>query len=286
MKISLEYSLLIIGTIFVAWLLSTFLRKAIDFFIKRNSQQLDADPTNFIFLKNSISFIIYCIGLFWIFYKIPYFKTLGAALFASAGVFAAILGFASQKAFSNIIGGIFILIFKPFRVGDSIEIVSGQKGVVEEITLRHTVIKDYEFRRIVIPNSIMSEDTIINSSITDKKIRKNIDIGIAYDADIELAEKIISKVISVHPNFIDSRTPKEIEKNSPIVPIKVVSLGDFSVNLRAFVWTKDFDTSIELQRDVFRSIKLAFDKKGVEIPFPYRTLVFKNKPKNTNNELQ
>lgn len=279
MKISLEYVFLIIGTIVVAWILSTFLRKSIDFYINRNSQQLDADPTNFIFLKNSISFIIYCIGLFWIFSKIPYFKTLGDALFASAGIFAAIIGFASQKAFSNIIGGIFLLIFKPFRVGDNIETAGGQKGVVEEITLRHTVIKDYEFRRIVIPNSIMSEDTIINSSITDKKIRKNINIGIAYDADIELAEQIIRDVISQHPHFIDGRTPEEIEQNKPIVSIKVTGLGDFSVNLRAFVWTKDFDTSVELERDVLREIKLTFDKKGVEIPFPYRTIVFKNSDK-------
>lgn len=279
MKVSLEYVLLIAGTFLIAWILSTILRKGLDFFIKKNSLLLEADPTNFIFLKNSISFIIYCAGLFWVFYKIPYFKSLGAALFASAGIFAAIIGFASQKAFSNIIGGIFILIFKPFRVGDSIEIISGHKGVVEEITLRHTVIKDYEFRRIVIPNAIMSEDTIINSSITDKKIRKQINIGIAYDANIELAEKIIGEIIAAHPLFIDGRTPEELEENKPIVPIKVTELGDFSVNLRAFVWTKDFDTSIELERDILRSVKLEFDKQGVEIPFPYRTIVFKNQEK-------
>jgi small-conductance mechanosensitive channel len=150
-------------------------------------------------------------------------------------------------------------------------------GVVEEITLRHTVIKDYEFRRIVIPNSIISEDTLINSSIKDERIRKHIDIGIAYDADLELAERIIREEIQCHPNHIDGRSPKEKESGEPSVPVKVISLGDFSVVLRAFVWTKDFDTSVELERDVLRSIKLAFDERGIEIPFPYRTIVFKDK---------
>ncbi len=273
----LEYILLIVVTLVIVLTISYVLRKALDYFIKRNSTQLHTDPTNFIFLKNSISFIIYSIGLFWIFHKIPYFNSLGTALFASAGVLAAVIGFASQKAVANIIGGLFILIFKPFRVGDAIEISNGHKGVVEEITLRHTIIKDYEFRRVVVPNSIMSDDTIINSSITDKRIRKFIDIGISYDSDIELAEEIIRQEISNHPHFIDVRSKTDQKNNIAQVPIKVVSLGDSSVVLRAFVWTSDFDTSQELTWDVLRSIKLAFDKKGVDIPFPHRTVILKEK---------
>lgn len=272
-----EYIILIFTTLLVVTILTYALRKALDFFIKRNSHQLHVDPTNFIFLKNSISFIVYSIGLFWVFHKIPYFKSLGTALFASAGVLAAVIGFASQKAVANIIGGLFILIFKPFRVGDAIEISSGRRGIVEEITLRHTVIKDYEFRRVIVPNSVMSEDTIVNSSVTDRKIRKFVDIGIAYDADIDLAEKIIRSEIMKHPHYIDGRTKKEIDQKKEPVQIKVISLGDFAVTLRAFVWTTDFDKSQELMWDVFRSIKQEFDAHGVEIPFPYRTLVLKDK---------
>ena len=205
-------------------------------------------------------------------------------MFASAGILAAILGFASQKAVANIIGGVFILIFKPFRVGDAVKISSGSEGIIEEITLRHTVIRDYEFRRVIIPNSIVSEDTITNSSIADEKIRKFIEFGIAYDADIDLAEKIIQQEIEKHPKFMDLRTIEEIARNTPKVPIKVISLGDFSVNLRAFAWVEDFDSSIDLQRDVFRSVKLAFDKEGIEIPFPHRTIVFKNKDAKSKDE--
>ncbi len=280
MSIYLEYVLLVFLSFFVAWFISKMLTRAFDFYINRNVTQLQADPTNFIFLRNSIKFVCYGMALFWIFSKIPYFKNLGHALFASAGVLAAVVGFASQKAFSNIVGGIFILIFKPFRVGDRIEIASGRRGIVEEITLRHTVIKDYEFRRIVIPNSHMSDDTIINSSITDKKIRKHIDIGIAYDADIDKAQKLISEIIQAHPLFIDNRTLEQKNQNVSPVPVKVIALGDFSVNLRAFVWTLDFDTANELHFDVLKTVKQRFDQEGIEIPYPYRTVILKNNHEN------
>ncbi len=272
----IEYGILIAATLAAAWTISFLSRKALTFYIQRNSNQLHADPTNFIFLKNSVSFICFSFGLFWIFSKIPYFNSLGTALFAGAGVLAAVIGFASQKAFSNIIAGIFILIFKPFRVGDAIEVSNNRKGVVEEITLRHTVIRDYEYRRVVVPNNIMSDDTIINNCFSDKKIRKFIEIGIAYDADMDLAEQIIKDEIRKHPLCLDNRTDQEKEDEVPVVPIKLVSLGDYSITLRAFAWTNDYDSALALQWDVLKSIKKAFDRAGIEIPYPYQTLVLKN----------
>lgn len=265
-KLLLEYGGLILGTFCVIWVISLLVRKSLDLAIKRNSQSLNADPTNFIFVKNSISFILYAIGIVWIFHKIPYFKSLGAALFAGAGVLAAIIGFASQKAFSNIIGGLFILIFKPFRVNDIIEISNSRRGTVEEITLRHTIIRDFEFKRIVIPNSQISEETIINSSITDEKIRKHIDIGISYDSDIDLAQKIIREEVSKHPLYLSSEQDVET---------KLVSLSDSAVIIRAYVWTKDFSDAFDLQCDVLYQVKNRFDKEQIEIPFPYRTIVLK-----------
>ncbi len=262
-----EYVILIVVSYCVIWLISYLIRKSLDLIIRKNSQGLNVDPTNFIFLKNSISFVLFAIGTFWIFHKIPYFKSLGTALFAGAGVLAAIIGFASQKAFSNIIGGLFILIFKPFRVNDIIEISNSRRGEVEEITLRHTIIRDFEHRRIVIPNSQISEETIINSSITDEKIRKHIDIGISYDSNVEKAEAIIEEVIKNHPLYISNKQGLEQ---------KIVALEESAVILRAYVWTKDFDDSFQLTCDVLREVKLRFDQQGIEIPFPHRTLVFKN----------
>lgn len=274
---TIEYIILIGGTLLIVSLISFVIRRFLTVVIERNSKKLRINATNFIFIKNSISFILYTFAIIWIFMKIPYFKSLGNTLFAGAGVIAAIIGFASQKAFSNIIGGIFILIFKPFSVGDIIEISNTRKGIIEEITLRHTIIRDFEFRRVVIPNSVISEETIINSSITDDKIRKHIEFGIAYDADVDLAIKIIRKVVENHPLCIDNRTEEEKLAGEPKVLVRVISLGDFSVNLKAYAWANDTIEAFNMQCDVLRAVKKEFDKQGVEIPFPYRTLVFKDK---------
>jgi small-conductance mechanosensitive channel len=194
-KTTAEHILFAITALIIVTVISFIVRKLLTAMIEKNSKLIGSNATRYVFLKNSITFILYSITIFWILHKIPYFNSLGSALFASAGILAAIIGFASQKAFSNIIGGIFILIFKPFRVGDVIEVSNSRKGYVEEITLRHCIIRDYENQRVIIPNSIISEETIINSSIEDEKIRKHVVFGISYDSDIDLAKKIIREHI-------------------------------------------------------------------------------------------
>ena len=278
----LRHTVLIFGTILVAFIVSTIIRKIAQVAINKYSERIKVDPTNYSFLKNSLSFIIFSIAISFIFYKIPFFKSLGAALFAGAGVFAAILGFAAQKAFSNIVSGIFILIFKPFRVGDTIEF-SGRKGVVEEITLRHTAIKDYENRRIVVPNSFISEDIITNSDIIDELIRQNIEFSISFDADLNKAIEIIQQEAEKHPLFIDHRTTEAKKANEPKVVVRVIELTDFAVRLKAYVWCFGNDNAFILKCDMLKSVKEQFDKNGIEIPFPYRTIVYKNDLINQKN---
>ena len=269
------YATLILGTLLVAIVLSIVLNRLMKLFIVKYSERLKVNPTNFSFLKNSASFIVFSIAILFIFLKIPYLRSLGAALFAGAGIMVVIVGFASQKAFSNIISGVFILIFKPFRVNDIIEFLDGTRGIVEEITLRHTVIRNFENRRIIIPNGNISEDTIINSTITDPKIRRHITYGISYDSNIDKAVSIIQEESMKHPNFIDNRTDKEKHDNVPPVLVRLVDLADFSVQLKAYVWSNSNGESWALQCDVMKSVFERFNKEGIEVPFPYRTIVYK-----------
>ena len=272
--------LFIVITIVVAFLLSVILRKIAHAIIKKYSERIKVDPTNYSFLKNSLSFVIFSIALFFIFTKIPYLKSLGTAMFAGAGVLAAIIGFASQKAFSNIISGVFILIFKPLRVSDTIEFDTF-KGVVEEITLRHTVIRDYENRRVVVPNSNISDAIIINSNIADERIRKHIEFGISYDSNIDKAIGIIRSEAEKHPLVIDGRTEEEIVMGEPQILVRVIGHEDFSIKLKAYVWCDGNDNAFVVYCDLLKSVKEQFDQHGIEIPFPYRTIVYKNDlPKN------
>ena len=272
---TIKHLLFIVITLAVASVLLIVLRKIATKIINSNADKLKVDPTNFSFLKNSLSFIIYFIALIVIFRHIPSLRSFGSALFAGAGILAAIIGFASQKAFSNIITGIFILIFKPYRVGYVIEISNGRIGTVEEITLRHTIIKDFKNERIIVPNTVISDDIIINSSITDSKIQCRIEVGISYDSDIDLAMKIMREECEKHPLMIDNRTLEEIAKKDPVVRVAVIALADFSVNLRANAWTESFADAFQMRTDLLKIIKERFDREGVEIPFPYRTIVYK-----------
>ena len=270
------YGVLVLGTLLIAFILSFILRRLLNLIILKSSKRLKADPTNFSFLKNSVSIIIYTVAIIFIFLKIPYLRSLGTALFAGAGIIAMIIGFASQKAFSNIISGIFILIFKPFRVKDTIEFLDSTKGVVEEITLRHTIIRNYENRRIIIPNGNISDDTIINSSIMDQKIRMGIVFGISYDSNIEKATKIMQEECMKHASFIDNRSKEEKQNNQPAVVVRLIDLADFAVKLKAQVWTSNNDNAWVLKCDVMKSVFDRFNKEGIEVPFPYRTIVYKN----------
>ena len=271
-----EYVILVLVSFFIAFILSYVIRRFLTIVINQKSKRLKASPTNFIFIKNSIRFIVFSLTVFWIFIKIPYLNTLGHALFTGAGVLAAILGFASQKAFSNIMGGLFILLFKPFRVDDVIKIGDSIKGYVEEITLRHTIIKDFESIRVVIPNSIISEETIINYNIIEKKIQKHISVNISYHSNIDKAMDIMKDVIAKHPLFLDRRSKKEKENNLCPIKMRVTKLEEYSIKIRAEAWTKNFEESFDLECDVLKDIKEAFDKHDIEIPVPYRTIVMKN----------
>ena len=278
-----KYIVISFGAIITAFILSKIFRTLISRFLKLSTAHLNVDATKYNFLKNAISFILYLGAFIFIFFTVPKLRALGVTLFAGAGVITAIILFASQQAFSNIISGIFIIIFKPFRVGDIIKIGTLSNGKIEDITLRHTVIRNFENRRIIIPNSAISSETIINSTITDELICNFIEFGISYDSDVNKAMEIISNEVINHSNYLDNRTKEEIAEGKPPVTIRVIGFGDSSVNLRAYVWSKDHSSGFIMKCDLFKSVKERFDKVGIEIPFPYRTVVFKKDIENQEN---
>lgn len=270
-----EYWLKLFVVVMGVYLLTFIIRKLLGIRIKRQSYKVNVDPTNFSFVKNSISFIIYTVGLVIIFNMTPSLKMFTKAIFAGAGILAAIIGFASQKAFSNIVGGVFILIFRPFRVLDTIELGNGSKGVVEEITLRHTIIRNYENRRIIIPNAIISDETIVNSNLIDEKVKKFIEFGVSYTSDIDLAKEIIREEASNHHLTVDNRSKEDIEKGTPKVVVRVINLGEYSITIRAYVWAKGNDDAFVIACDLNELVKKRFNKEGIEIPYPYQSLIIK-----------
>ncbi len=258
-----------------AFVLAYLVRKFLTKFIANRSDSLNIDPTRYNFAKNASTALIITAALAFTFYTIPSLRSLGTTIFAGAGIAAAAIAFASQQALSNIIGGVFLVIFRPFRVGDIIH-VNGNSGTVEDITLRHTIIKSFENRRIIIPNAVMSNETIVNSSIKEEIMCRFVEFGISYDSDVDVAKKIIHEEATSHPAFVDNRTEQEIKDGEPLLMIKMIAHGDFAVTLRAYFWSTGPMEAMQAHWDLLESVKRRFDAEGVEIPFPYRTIVYKN----------
>lgn len=275
-----NYTLLLsIGTIFAVTILGAMLStRLFRMAIKKSEEVGDSNLTNLKFLKRGINVLIYIVGIGLAIYVIPSLRFLAKSMFASAGLLAIAIGFAAQQALSNIVGGIFIVIFKPYKIGDRIQVKTDLMGVIEDINLRHTVIRNYENKRIIIPNSVISNEVVINSNYADSKIIKWIDMSISYDSDIDLARKIMQEEVQAHPNFIDGRTPEQLANEDPLVPVRVMSMGESSVNLRAWAWAEEPPKAFVMGTELLESIKKRFDKEGVEIPYPHRTIVYKEKP--------
>ena len=225
--------------------------------------------TRLRFLKNGVNFIIVIVSTLLITYTIPSLRALAVTLFAGASIFAAFIAFASQQAFSNIVSGIFIVWFKPFRVGD-IVVVGTHFGMVEDITLRHTVIRGLENKRIIIPNSNISSDVIVNSTIEDPKIQRFIEIWINYDADLKRAMEIIEEEALKHPDMLDERTIEERLNGEPIVLVRPTGMDERGIKIRASVWAKDPPTSFNVYCDLIREIKYRFDEEGIQMGVPHR----------------
>ncbi|AFM04004.1 small-conductance mechanosensitive channel [Bernardetia litoralis DSM 6794] len=267
--------LTIILILIVAGITSRLAKSAINKHLRNiadSEESKDYDnATRLRFLKNGVNFIIFIVALLLITYTIPSLRALAVTLFAGAGIFAAFIAFASQKAFSNIVSGIFIVWFKPFRVGD-IVVVGTYFGIVEDITLRHTVIKGLENKRIIIPNSNISSDVIVNSTIEDPTIQRFVEIWINYDSDLKKAMAIMEDESMKHPLMIDGRTLEEKIKGEPIVLVRTTGMDERGIKIRATVWAKDLSTSFDMYCDLIRDIKYRFDKEGIKIGVPHRHL--------------
>lgn len=248
--------------------------KLLRYLLYRKQSNKDYDATGFKFLKHLIITVIYLLGFAFALIQIPEFKIIGHSVLAGAGMISLVAGLASQQALSNIVSGIFLVIFKPFRINDKITI-NNFVGTVEDINLRQVVLKDAENNRIIIPNAVISNQIIVNTNMHDTKSCKIIEIGIGYDSDIEKALKIMKDEIAKHPLFVDTRTAETKKQKAPLVIARVVALADSSVTLKAWAWAKNSTDGFVMYCDLLQSIKKRFDEANIDIPYPQRVVTLK-----------
>lgn len=267
-SIEAQSILLILLTIILIAILTSLVAKMVDrtlkrYFMKVGGVGKEAEKTIQSISRRLLVATIYLIGFILIIMQIPHFQRVAVAMLAGAGLAAIAIGLAAQDSLSNVISGVFLAVFQPFRVGDYVDF-NGEYGEIEDLTLRHTVIHTWDKRRLIVPNSVMSQQTIINWSIIDPVVTWVVDIGIAYTANIDTARSIILDVAKHHPMVL-----KDHE-----MLVRVAELGDFAVNLRLTIDVLRRDVAYTTGCEIRESVKKRFDAEGVEIPYPYRNIIF------------
>lgn len=174
------------------------------------------------------------------------------AIIGAAGL---AVGLALQGSLANFAGGVLILIFKPFKVGDFID-GQGVSGTVNAISILNTILLTPDNKRIVVPNGPLSNDVITNYSAEDRR-RVDMVFGIGYDDDIDLAKRTLAELIDA-----DSRV-----QNEPAPQILLSELADSSVNFTVRMWVERADYW-GVYFDLMENVKKTFDAKGISIPYP------------------
>jgi len=180
-----------------------------------------------------------------------------ASLVALIGAAGLAVGFALQGSLSNFAAGIMILVFKPFKAGDFVEI-AGTSGSVQEVRIFNTILNHPDNRCIIIPNSQITADKITNFTTVDKR-RVDMTFGISYDDDIRKAKDVLMELVKSDPRVLKDPEPV----------VAVSGLGDSSVNLVVRPWATPADYW-GVFFDTTEKGKLELEKAGITIPFPQR----------------
>jgi small-conductance mechanosensitive channel len=186
---------------------------------------------------------------------------------AGAGVAGIAIGFAAKDTLSNLIAGVLLIIDRPFEIGDRIEVWSAPAGSatwgdVIDIGLRATKIKTTDNIVIIIPNNEIMKRDIVNYTIISSLIRVRVNIGVSYEADIHKAKDIIIDVARQMDWISESPPPKVVVRN----------FGDSSVDLQLRVWIHNARRRMDTISFVIDNVKEAFDRSGIEIPYPKRDI--------------
>jgi small-conductance mechanosensitive channel len=183
-------------------------------------------------------------------------------LLGAAGVLTVAIGFAAQTSASNLISGLFLMIERPFTVGDVVSIPVGDiSGEIMSIDLLSTKIRTFTNLMVRVPNETMVKNTITNYSYFPVR-RLDFNIGVSYSADLAEVEEVLRGIAKQHPLCLTDPEPIFV----------AAGFGDSAVKIQFFVYTMSENLTI-LQNDLYHQIKIVFKNKQIEIPYPVQTVL-------------
>jgi small-conductance mechanosensitive channel len=212
-------------------------------------------------LQDSITTIsIYVIWLFGILFSLNALGFNSTSLTVILGALGIGLGFGLQNIFNNFISGIILLFERPIQIGDDIE-VNGTWARVTKINVRSTVVQTYDNASLIIPNSDLISSQVTNWSFKDKRLRRSIDVGVAYGSDVELVRQILLEVAEKTSRVLKIPKPEVIFKD----------FGDSALIFRLRFWTR-IEYFYAVETDIRFAIDRRFREEHIEIAFPQQDI--------------
>ena len=219
------------------------------------------DETLVCFLENIAYYSLLTVVIIAALNKLGVETTSFLAILGAAGL---AIGLALKDSLGNFASGVMIVLFKPFKAGDSV-VAGGVSGTITEITIFNTVFLSADNQKIIVPNSSITKSSITNVNANPTR-RVDIVVGISYEDSIKKAKNILTNIVNKN---------EKILKNSNI-NIFVNELADSSVNIAINVWVKSSDYS-KVKAELLEDIKLTFDEAGITIPYPKQDVYQYNK---------
>ncbi len=230
--------------------------------------------TLLMFVKRIKKFVIYALAILICLTQFDVFNSFSVTILSGLGIGSVVVGLAAQESLKNFFGSVAIVLGNPYEVGDFIECVDkAVSGTVEDITMRHTIIRTINNRRVIIPNCEMNTYTIENFNYSENENVKLVDYEISYESDVDKAIKILKEEMKklYHPN------PKGRNKDVEFPKVRVLELGDDGIKLRTWVWGDNNSDVFENMYQLNYAINKRFPEEGIEIPYPHIELVEKKK---------
>ena len=252
-ELGLEYApklaLAILTLLFGLWIISGVCK-----LIKLSMERSKVDPTLIPFTSSFVSWILKVLLFISVASMIGIATTSFIAVLGAAGL---AIGLALQGSLANFAGGVLVMIFKPYKVGDLIE-SQGHLGVVKEVQIFNTILIAPQSKQVIIPNGATSNGAIVNYTV-EGKIRVDLSVGVSYSADIDETKAVLMDVLVAHDKVMQDPAPF----------VGVLEMADSSVNfaVRPHCLPKDY---WEVYFSVNEAVKKALDKNAITIPFPQR----------------
>ena len=251
---------------FFAWVVGRTLRGVVQRVLAHDKHDhLDIMAVRFI-----AKLVRYCVYIFaFISYAhfIPALSGLGTASLTSISVISLILGLAAQNTLGNLVAGISLLLYRPFKLGDRLQETAPtglETGTVESLTLGYTLLKTDDNRRVVVPNSLMASQTTINLTGNDPRVICSVPIGISYDSDIDKARRILLDLAGKHPQV------------QTVCGCPLTQLASSGIVLTLDVWCADALSASAFRCDLLEQAIKRFALEGIGGPLPQTAVVLKD----------